>query len=83
MTKTKSGKIKHELLTLMNVGTATYKDLQLLNINTIHELANACDDELYIRLQQITGQPHDPCVWDILAEAINESRTSKKQPWRK
>ncbi|MGB6976983.1 MAG: helix-hairpin-helix domain-containing protein [Gammaproteobacteria bacterium] len=72
---------KHELFSLMNVGTATYKDLQLLGIESIDRLANACADELYIRLQQITGQAQDPCVWDIFAAVINEARTGKKQPW--
>jgi hypothetical protein len=69
------------LLNLMNVGPATYKDLQLLEIKSIHDLANACPDELYIRLQKITGQSHDPCVWDIFAAAINGARTGKKLPW--
>lgn len=29
---------KHALLTLMNVGKATYKDLEILKINSIQEL---------------------------------------------
>ncbi|HDV5789202.1 TPA: Mitomycin resistance protein mcrB, partial [Legionella pneumophila] len=33
------------------------------------------------RLQQITDQSHDPCVWDVFAAAINEARTGEKQPW--
>lgn len=65
----------------MNVGEATYKDLQLLEVNSIQQLANACADELYLRLQQITGQSHDPCVWDVFAAAINEACTGQKQPW--
>lgn len=69
------------LLSLMNVGQATNKDLQLLNINSIQELAAACADELYTRLQRLTNKSHDPCVWDIFAAAINEARTGEKQPW--
>ncbi|MFO2976691.1 helix-hairpin-helix domain-containing protein [Legionella pneumophila serogroup 3] len=80
MTKNKF-KVTHPLLSLMNVGEATYKDLQLLGINAIHQLANASADQLYARLQQITGQSHDPCVWDVFAAAINEARTGEKQPW--
>jgi nucleotidyltransferase/DNA polymerase involved in DNA repair len=72
---------KNELLSLMNVGKATFQDLQLLNIESIHQLANECPDELYKRLQEITDQKHDPCVWDIFAAAINEARNGKKQPW--
>lgn len=81
MTKTKSCKTKSELLQLMNVGTATYKDLQLLGIKTTAELANKSADELYRKLQIITGKPQDPCVWDVFAAAINEARTGKKEPW--
>lgn len=65
----------------MNVGVATYKDLQLLEINSVQNLANACPDELYARLQRVTDKPHDPCVWDIFAAAIHEARTGKKQSW--
>lgn len=72
---------KNELLTLMNVGVATYKDFKLLGIQSISALAQASADELYIRLQEIAGRSHDPCVWDIFAAAINEAQTGEKQPW--
>lgn len=71
----------HELLQLKNVGNATYQDLMLLGIQSIHELANAEPDELYIRLQKITGHAHDPCVWDVFAAIIHEARTGIKQSW--
>lgn len=79
--KKKSDKIQNELLKLMNVGPATYEDLVLLNITSIDELADASPDELYARLQEKTGQKHDPCVWDIFAAAIHEARTGEKKPW--
>lgn len=72
---------KSELSTLMNVGEATCKDFELLGIKSITELTKMSADELYIQLQLITGQSHDPCVWDIFSAAINEARTGKKKPW--
>lgn len=81
MTKTKSLKMTHELLSLKNVGTATYNDLQLLGIDSIKQLVQACPDELYLRLQKIIGKTQDPCVWDIFAAVIHEARTSEKQSW--
>lgn len=81
MRKSKSLKINSDLSTLMNVGAATYQDLLLLEIKSINDLACACPDELYTRLQKITGRPHDPCVWDVFAAIINEARTGKKEPW--
>lgn len=75
MTKT------HELFRLKNVGKATYHDLQLLGISSIEQLGFACPDELFARLQSITGKRHDPCVWDVFAAIIHEARTGEKQAW--
>jgi hypothetical protein len=72
---------KNELLTLMNVGKATYKDLEILGISSIDQLSKADPDELYSRLQQITGHAHDPCVWDVFAAIIHEAKTGEKTPW--
>ena len=49
----------------MNVGPATYKDLEILGIDSIQQLSQANPDELYARLQKLTGHPHDPCVWEV------------------
>lgn len=73
--------MKHELFSLKNVGPATFKDLQQLNIYSITELAKADPSELYQRLQQITGQKHDPCVWDVFAAIIHEAQTGIKTSW--
>jgi len=72
---------KNELLYLMNVGPATYKDLDVLGISSIQQLSKANPDELYSRLEAITGHPHDPCVWDVFAAIIHEARTGEKTPW--
>jgi nucleotidyltransferase/DNA polymerase involved in DNA repair len=72
---------KNELLTLMNVGKATYKDLEILGIRNIEQLSKADPDELYSRLQQLTEHTHDPCVWDVFAAIIHEAKTGEKTPW--
>lgn len=79
MTQKKSS--KNELFSLMNVGPATYKDLEILGIKNIQELAQADPDELYKRLQRITERAHDPCVWDIFTAIIHEAKTGEKTPW--
>lgn len=73
--------MKNELLTLKNVGKATYDDLVLLGINTIKELVNVNPDDLYINLQKITNKKHDPCVWDVFAAITHEAKTGEKLPW--
>lgn len=75
--------MKSELFKFKNVGPATYKDLRRLDIHSIEELAKANPDELYKRLQTITHQKQDPCVWDIFAAIIHEAKTGIKQPWWK
>lgn len=77
----KKNKPIHELLTLKNVGTATFQDLMKLGINSIKELAAADPDDLYIQIQLITGHKHDPCVWDVFSAIIHEARTGIKKPW--
>jgi nucleotidyltransferase/DNA polymerase involved in DNA repair len=72
---------QHELLSLKNVGKATFKDLEILGITTIQQLSTANPDELYARLQVLTGQKHDPCVWDVFAAIIHEAKTGEKTPW--
>ncbi len=74
-------KFSNELMTLKNVGKATYDDLALLGIDSIKKLAKCEADDLYMRIQQITGTKHDPCVWDVFAAIIHEARTGEKQPW--
>lgn len=71
----------HELLSLKNVGKATLKDLEILGISSIQQLSTADPDELYARLQALTGQKHDPCVWDVFAAIIHEAKTGEKTPW--
>ena len=72
---------KHELYSLMNVGKATFDDLQKLEIHSIAQLAKANPDELYMRIQKITRCKHDPCVWDVFAAIIHEAKTGEKKAW--
>jgi len=78
---TQSTKPKSALLTLKNVGPATLHDLNLLGIEHIEQLKDKNPDELYERIQQITGTKHDPCVWDVFAAIIHEAKTGEKLPW--
>lgn len=71
----------NELLTLKNVGPATYNDLTQLGITSIKQLSQADPDELYQRLQDITQQKQDPCVWDVFAAIIHQAKTGIQQPW--
>lgn len=77
----KDQNVKHELLTLKNVGKATYNDLELLGITSILQLSHAEPDDLFSRLEILTGHPQDPCVWDVFAAIIHEAKTGEKTSW--
>jgi len=76
-----SRRASDELLQLANIGPATRRDLALLGIHTVRQLARRNADALYRTLQQRTGQRQDPCVWDTFAAAIHQARTGEARPW--
>lgn len=74
-------KANNELLSLMNVGKAVFRDLQLLKINSVAELAKQEASALFDKLQRVTCMRQDPCMWDVFASIINEAKTGKKTKW--
>jgi predicted RecB family nuclease len=74
-------KPKHPFYDLMNVGPATFRDLEILGIQTIEDLAKADPQELFLRLQVLTGVKQDPCVWYVFAAIVHEAKTGEKTPW--
>jgi len=56
------------------VGPATVRDLALLDIHTVDELARHEAAQLYRRLCVVTGVRHDPCCEDVFASAIAQAR---------
>jgi hypothetical protein len=70
-----------ELLALKNIGPAMRRDLELLGISTMAQLARREPDALYRALERKTGQRQDPCVWDTFAAAIHQARTGEARPW--
>lgn len=69
------------LRALRNIGPAMQRDLALLGVRSPAQLARHDPDRLYLRLQRITGQRQDPCVWDTFAAAIHQARTGEALPW--
>jgi hypothetical protein len=66
---------------LRNVGPAACKDFALLEITTVAELAQQTADDLFMRLQMLSGTRQDPCVWDVFAASIHEARTGEALNW--
>ena len=70
-----------ELLALKDIGPAMRRDLALLGIASVAQLARREPEALYRALERTTGQRQDPCVWDTFAAAIDQARTGEARPW--
>jgi hypothetical protein len=70
-----------ELLALKNIGPAMRRDLALLGIASVAQLARREPDALYRALERKTRRRQDPCVWDTFAAAIHQARTGEALPW--
>jgi hypothetical protein len=70
-----------QLIDLRNVGKATIKDLRLLNIHTVDELAKKDPTVLFHELERRTQKRQDPCVWDVFASIIHEAAHGEPSPW--
>jgi hypothetical protein len=57
------------------------RDLELLGINRVTQLARRNPDSLFRALERKTGQRHDPCAWDTFAATIHQARTGEARPW--
>jgi hypothetical protein len=72
---------RDELLALRNIGPAMRRDLALLGIGSVAQLARRDPQRLYRRLERLTGRRQDPCVLDTFAAAIHQARTGEALPW--
>lgn len=70
-----------KLKDLRNVGKAFLKDLDILGIQSVEELATQDATQLYHELERRTQKRHDPCVWDVFAAIIHEARTGDPSNW--
>jgi hypothetical protein len=62
------------LADLGSVGPATLRDLEILGIRSVAQLAAKEPRELYERLCIATEAVHDPCCEDVFAAAIAQAR---------
>ena len=62
---------------LYSVGPATVRDLKLLGITRVEQLAGRDARKLYDRLCKLTGKRCDPCMMDVLSAAIAQAQDPK------
>ena len=76
-----SAPIPTRLSRLRNIGKAALIDLALLDIQTVAQLRACEPNDLFSTLQTRTNRRQDPCVWDVFAAAVHQSRTGEAQDW--
>jgi hypothetical protein len=76
----------HALEHLVSVGPSIRRDLQLLGVENIAQLARRNPEKLYERLCTVTGEAQDICVLDVFRAAVAQARNPRlpaeqKQWW--
>jgi len=66
-----------QLSDLVSVGPAMVKDLHLLGIRTVPQLARRNPEKLYEQLCAVTGQRHDICCLDVFRAAVAQARNPR------
>lgn len=59
---------------LISVGPAIERDLQLLEIDTVAQLAKQDPRRMYDKLCRLTGEPQDICCLDVFRAAVAQAR---------
>lgn len=70
-----------KLADLKNVGKAALEDLAVLEIKSVKELACQDPTALFHKLEELTCNKHDFCVWDVFAAIIHEAKTGDATNW--
>lgn len=55
-----------DLLALQNVGKATFKDFEMLDISSVEQLTQAKPDKLFNSLEKLTKQAQKPTFMECL-----------------
>lgn len=89
MTRTKSPRLTKatcaaecgELRQIPNIGPAMARDFVQLGIRQPSDLVGADPLALYLRLCELTGQRHDPCVLDTYMAAVDFMNGAPARDW--
>ncbi len=62
---------------LVSVGPAMLRDLRLLGVRSVQNLARRNPKKLYEQLCAVTGRSHDICCLDVFSAAVAQARNPK------
>jgi hypothetical protein len=74
------GASKDELESLPGIGPSLARDLRSLGVRRVSDLTRRDPEQLYLRLNALTGQRQDPCVLYAFRCAVYAARTPRPVP---
>jgi hypothetical protein len=68
---------ERRLQDLVSIGPAMLKDMELLGIHNVGQLARQNPRKMYLELCRITKRDHDICCLDVFEAAVAQARDPK------
>ena len=62
---------------LISIGPAMLRDFELLRIRSVTQLALQSPENLYAKLNRLTGRRQDPCVLDTFCAAVAQAKNPR------
>ena len=62
---------------LISIGPAMLRDFELLRIRSVAQLARQNPQNMYARLNRLSGQRQDPCVLDTFCAAVAQAKNPR------
>ena len=81
MPKARIAEHARRLADIPNIGPAMVEDFRNLGIEHPRQLAGKDPHALYLRLCEVTGMRHDPCVLDTFISAVRFMEGAPPHPW--
>ncbi len=70
-------KSTRQLADLISIGPAMLRDFDVLGIHSVAQLARQNPQQMYERLNRVSGQRQDPCVLDVFCAAVAQARNPR------
>ena len=62
---------------LISIGPAMQRDFELLRIRSLAQLARQNPQNMYAKLNRLTGRRQDPCVLDTFCAAVAQAKNPR------
>ena len=65
---------ERQLSDLVSIGPAMLRDLELVGVRTVAQLARRNPEKMHEKLCQVTGQAQDICCLDVFRAAVAQAK---------